>query len=78
MISINRFPFGFERDGKMIRYNENKTALLTSTLPEMGQIKGRKLSLVCHVFMRGEGHDNGGSCPRGVVETQQVISDYIV
>ncbi len=55
MISINRFPFGFERDGKMIRYNENKTALLTSTLPEMGQIKGRKLSLVCHVFMRGEG-----------------------
>ncbi len=78
MISNNRFPLGFERDGKMSRNNENKTALLTSTLPEMGQIKGHKLSLACHVFMRGEGHDNGGPCLRGAVETQQVISDYIV
>ncbi len=78
MISNNRFPLGFERDRKMSRNNENKTALLTSTLPEMGQIKGRKLSLACHVFMSDKGHDNGGPCPRGAVETQQVISDYIV
>ncbi len=62
----------------MSRNNENKAAFLTSTLPEMGQIKGRRLSLACNVFMRGEGHDNGGPCPRGAVETQQVISDYIV
>lgn len=51
----------------MSRNNKNTTALMTSTLPEMSQIKGRKLSLACHIFMRGEGHDNGGW--QGAVET---------
>lgn len=53
VISNYRFPLGFARDGKMSRNNEI-TALLTSTLPEMSQIKGRKLSLACRVFMKGK------------------------
>lgn len=54
---ISNYRISFKRDGKMSRNNENKTALLTSTLTEMGQIKRLKLSLACHVFMRGKGHE---------------------